>query len=78
MRTPSSPATTTTQPHGDVHPRPAVLGKVLRRTMVTALAAALMTGAAVPALAIADSGTAPSAAAPHTHGYSPSGDPGGW
>ncbi|MFD1933086.1 serine hydrolase domain-containing protein [Nonomuraea mangrovi] len=65
MKIPSPSAITATGPrvHG-VH-RPPVLGKVFRRVTVTALAAALLAGAAVaaPAVAAADSGAVQKASA---------------
>ncbi|MFI7635552.1 serine hydrolase domain-containing protein [Nonomuraea sp. NPDC049400] len=65
MKTQSSPATTETgaRIYG-VHQRPVIRGKVFRRVAVTALAAALLGGVAVPGVAAADSSTAvPMAAA---------------
>ncbi|MFF5209312.1 serine hydrolase domain-containing protein [Streptosporangium sp. NPDC000396] len=60
MKTQSPPVITRTY---GVHQRPVILGKVLRRVAVPALAAALLAGAAAPGAAAADSGAVSKATA---------------
>ncbi|MFI7107014.1 serine hydrolase domain-containing protein [Nonomuraea sp. NPDC050227] len=60
----NTPSTSATQARiSGVHPRPASRGDAFRRVAVTALAAALLAGAATPAMATADSRAVSKAAA---------------
>ncbi|MEU7894137.1 serine hydrolase domain-containing protein [Nonomuraea sp. NPDC049152] len=63
MKIPSPSAITATGQRIHGVRQPPVLGKVFRRVTVTALAAALLAGAATPAVAAADSSAVPAAAA---------------